>query len=315
MAVAGGPPLGSEPPPSDPCGRSSLIGPVGGGKGGGGGSGAAECDIALPLQNGINQTDKPPRVDGPNNAKTNGVVENLDGGTDTGNDPVRLVSGSVVLSETDIVIPCPLIDLVFMREYDSNLRGGETLGYRWVHSYDWTLLKYREVDGELGDWMVLRAIADPNLGPYKGGYHCFKKQTNGLYGVSQRSPYVLTEVQDGHEVKIPGGVVYSFDSAGTLIGIAHPAGQSVDLTYTSGKLSKVEHSNGKALDFAYNAASQISEITTPSTNLSVSYTYDVGTNAPTVSTTRPLLLKTLRKTPRGEFALTYGYGQPGEETP
>ncbi|GAF97128.1 unnamed protein product, partial [marine sediment metagenome] len=58
------------------------------------------------------------------------------------NDPVGVISGNTRVDETDIVIPCPLIDLVFRRSYNSHLKRSfyhnyeERLGHLWTHSYD-----------------------------------------------------------------------------------------------------------------------------------------------------------------------------------
>jgi Domain of unknown function (DUF6531) len=166
-------PIGMPPPSSGPCGGISLIG-----GGGGGGSGASKCEVPYAAATAANTGSPNANTNvSPETSVTTGPVED---------DPVRVISGSVALSETDIVIPCPHIDLVFMREYDSSLLNKSPLGFRWVHSYGWEIAKYKEANGELGGWLVLRAVADQWQGPYGGTYHWFKK-TNGVYTVSDAS--------------------------------------------------------------------------------------------------------------------------------
>jgi YD repeat-containing protein len=278
-------PIGTPPPSSGPCGGISLIG------GDGGGSGASTC---------LEPMTEPADIGGPNsNTKTGG-----EGGgptSDEKKDPVRIVSGAVALSETDIVIPCPHIDLVFMREYDSNLLNNGPIGFRWVHSYGWEIAKYKEANGELGDWLVLRAVADQWQGPYEGSYHWFKK-TNGVYTVSDAAPYVLTVDGNGeYDVKLTGGIKYHFNTNGVLQNIVHPAGSRVDLAYNGqGQLTKVEHNNGQYLAFEYQGQN-IARITTPLSNLSVEYSYeDAGMG-------KIVLAQTLRHTSRGDFTLSYKY--------
>jgi RHS repeat-associated protein len=280
--------IGMPPPSSGPCGGISLIG-----GGGGGGSGASPCMVPYEAATAAN-TGSPNAPD-----ETGDEGGNTD--EPTGGDPVGLISGAVQLSETDIVIPCPHIDLVFMREYDSDLLNKGPLGFRWVHSYGWEIARYKEVNGELGDWLVLRAVADQWQGPYGGTYHWFKK-TNGVYSVSDASAYVLTVDQQGeYDVKRTGGVKYHFNTNGVLQNISHPAGSRVDMTYDGqGLLTRVEHSNGKYLSFEYQGQN-IARITTPLSNLSVEYSYeDAGMG-------KIVLAQTLRRTPRGDFALSYKY--------
>jgi hypothetical protein len=199
------------------------------------------------------------------------------------------------------------MDLVFQRSYRSQLDYNGPLGHRWTHSYDWRLAETNSFTyrGKTGNWMFLQAIADPAAGLYNGDFRGFLKQPDGSYRIRDEVAYRLDkDGDDGWRVMIPGGLSYQFDTNGILQRISHPAGQCVTLAYSNSYpkqlLLRVEHSNGKYLDFAY-TNDLIAQVTTPSTNLSLSFSYNC----------RGELIEATRHTGRGDFKGTYTYNAAG----
>ncbi len=249
-------------------------------------------------------------------------------GGDTTSDPITVMDGDVKIAELDLVVPCPLIDLVLQRNYNS--LGADaaatscTLGHGWTHSYAWYLTTMTVTNTiEYPPWpihpqnvrqnyeyVILHAAADPNLGLYDGDKQWFRKTAPGVYESRNDNGYRLQDTDDGYAVTIPGGVQYRFDFGGALQRIVHPAGPAVTLTYTNGLLSRVAHSNGKALEFHYYGG-LLASVTTPDTNVWMSYEYPAqpvyflagGTTVAGAG----LLAASVRHTAQGDYRTTYAW--------
>ena len=289
-------PVFGPPPPESSCGGASL--PPGRGGGGSGGD-SRPCNV--PLQVGVSgnaeQTHKPNAPI----AEAYDAEETQPG--PSGGDPINIIMGSVLLEETDLAIPCPLLNLVFSRNYNSHLRYDRPVGHRWTHSYNWTVDEFTNITikGVSGDWVLLRAVSDPWLGAYGGDFRWFHEEEDGSHTIRGDIGYRLVKEEDGeYVVKIPGGISYLFDTNGVLEKISHLAGPHITLTYTNDfpnhLLTRVEHSNGQYLDFEYNN-DLIVQVSTTSTNVSVSFGYNDNGE----------LVEAVRQTPRGDFTTTYSY--------
>lgn len=291
------PPVGIPPPPTDPCGRLTL--PPNPEREHEPHADAPPC--VVPLQGPGDNPDDPNAPD-----TTNPPGQPTD--EPTGGDPIGIMSGAVKVQETDIVIPCPLLDLVFVRNYHSNLSYDHPLGHRWTHSYNWSVSEFKDTDvnSERGDWVLVRAIANPWLPPYAGAFMWFKRQTDGSYVLSDNLPYRFEKLTAGdytYKLKIPGGIEYLFDEDGVLQKISHAAGQEVALTYSGAfpdhLLTRVEHDNGQYLAFAYTNVNCIATVSTVSTNLSMAFRYN----------DKDELVEATRHTVRGDFITAYQYNQ------
>ena len=99
------------------------------------------------------------------NPDTNGPPSTNSCYKPTTTEPISIVRGAVLRHEEDIEIPCPLIDLVFHRDYMSDVKYTGPLGPIWQHSYDWQLYQvwvtnYSEFPPKGYKYVVLRALAD-----------------------------------------------------------------------------------------------------------------------------------------------------------
>jgi RHS repeat-associated protein len=160
------------------------------------------------------------------------------------------------------------------------------------------------------DRLFLQAVSDPYQPGYQGSRIAFYRTNDGVY-VSSSSAYEASEVENGYEVRIPGGIFYRFDTNGILQRISHSAGQEVAITYqslwdpTTGalnpKIDRVTHSNGRYLQFVY-TGDNITEVLTHSTNLSLTLSYDAHGD----------LVSVVRHTSRGSFEHAYEYMHRGE---
>jgi RHS repeat-associated protein len=191
-------------------------------------------------------------------------------------DPINALNGNVSISEPDIVIPATGLPLEFHRHYDTMLETDGTLGPRWSHSYQWRIWETNTVfKGATNLWLTLQAGADRHWKPLNvvsGGHEIVDadwlwtaEKTNGVFTVRR-----------------PGGYVYRFDTNGYLQGMADAFSNGVALVYTNlagaQRLARVEHSDGRALSFAYSASNRLDRIETFPTNLTVTYDYaDDGT--------------------------------------
>jgi RHS repeat-associated protein len=250
-------------------------------------------------------------------------------------DPIIIPTGENRVDETDLVIPCPHIDLVFHRAYVSSDEDNVGLGHGWHHPYDWMVSGFfRESNPVLDDshyevladgsisqtpeftdcidlnYLVLEAVANPHAPGLHGAYYWFTEDSEGNY--YSRSSFLI-QIESGISVTAPGGIEYLFDTDGDLYFIEHPSGASVTITHGPGtfdnpngyprkRIELVEHSNGMYLDFDY-SGDFIQAVRTPDPNIYVTFTYDAEGD----------LRSATRHTARGNFTTTYGYRWRTEE--
>ena len=171
-------------------------------------------------------------------------------------DPVGVVSGVVVDRETDFIVRCPGIDLVFQRTFDGEFVASRDLPEGWCHNYEWRLVP----SDKDPDWMVLRALSNP------GGvsaFHHFQRLSGGGWGVSDNAPFVLSENGDGTwTMKSPGPVLYRFGEDGWLDSITARTGETVAVDRGANRehVLRVSHSCGRSLVFQYGADGVVSSI-------------------------------------------------------
>lgn len=205
------------------------------------------------------------------NAPSSGV--RTDSGRDETVEPISTISGNVVLDETDIVIPCPGLGIIFARSYNnrSEYTNAPPLGYGWTHSldeflFDRTNTTYR---GVTGDWKVLQAGT--------GSRYWFKAQTNGTYGSPAGINASLEAAGSNYVLTLAGGLTETFNSNGLLQAASDAFGNTLTFVYTNSypnhRLARVEHVNGQGLEFGY-AGDLLVSITTPSTDLSAVFSYN-----------------------------------------
>ncbi len=74
---------------------------------------------------------------------------------------------------------------------------------------------------------------------------------------------MIEPIAGGYKLTEPDGATITFDSAGVLTQMADHFGNTQTLSYANGKLSAVDDSLGRRLDFSYNADGRLEFLTTP----------------------------------------------------
>ena len=117
-------------------------------------------------------------------------------------EPINTQTGNNYFTEKRLYVPCPNIPLELNLKYQSVTNGSAgRLGQGWRHSYEWTL------DVQTNDATLYTG---------SGNKLVFEKNTNGFFQPPEGSRWKITASGGGHEIALPGGKIYGFDSAGCL---------------------------------------------------------------------------------------------------
>ncbi|MEX0321331.1 MAG: right-handed parallel beta-helix repeat-containing protein [Puniceicoccaceae bacterium] len=158
-----------------------------------------------------------------------------------------------------------LIDLWFMRSFPRSITHRFTLGplgYGWNHFWEITLEK--DDDGTI-------IISHGN-----GAKRVFQPDSRrNAYFSSKGDNAVLMASGGNYTLEQPGGNQYVFNSNGQLTSVQDRNGNSIQLSYASGKLSRLEHSNGMFINLSYNGEGLLSNIQ-DSYGDQVLFAYDSG---------------------------------------
>jgi YD repeat-containing protein len=186
-------------------------------------------------------------------------------------DPIDGINGNVSLAETDLSVPAAGLPLEFRRVYGTVLDGDASLGgVRWSHTYFWKIGESNTVyGGATNRWLVLRAGDD---------WHWKALDVaNGSHEIDDGWRWTWTYSNGCYEVVRPGGLHYAFNSNGMLAAIRTAASNSLTLVYTNLApgvcLSQVQHSDGRALTFTYNATGLLAQVNCAFTNVGMRYEY------------------------------------------
>ena len=293
---------GGGPDPEN--GGSGGDGSGGSGGGGSGGDGSGGNDSAS--NPGVNTDDDPEKSKNSNNSSGDGRSNNSPPQQDSSDDPIGYTDGAATASACDLSVSCPDVGLVFRRVYSSSLTTFRSLGFGWVHCWEWELVPY---DG--GDWMVLRAMADPGSSE-AGGFHNFQRRPDGTYTMADDAMLVLDRLGDGSwTVTAPGETVYRFGADGVFESIALHGETVVTLVYAnradpaSRRLLRVDHACGKSLSFEYGANGLVSRVSSPDPSVYVDFSY--------TDSDKPSLASATRVDGDRRAVSTYRYG--GGSTP
>lgn len=162
--------------------------------------------------------------------------------------PIRSLGGAV-----DAISDVPAGQLGFVRTYGqtitSRYRLG-ALGRGWMHNWEMSL-------SEREDGIV--DIQSPDrqrtfLPDSRGGYFA-------PAGEQSKLRKLLNDA--GYELREPDGRVLHFSAAGVLTSIDDSSGNTVTLTYQSGRLTAITHEAGPQLSLAYNAQGRLAQLTDP----------------------------------------------------
>ncbi len=185
-------------------------------------------------------------------------------------DPINSINGNMTLVETDFSIPCPGFPLRFTRYYNSIVESSGVLGRRWTHNYDLRLTSTNTVfSGTTNTWKTLQTG--------DGEQYWFRQMTNGLYQSPFDNAWVLTQTNGAFTVSIPPATTLLLDSNGVPAMVSNALGNAISFSYTnafpSNLLARVQHCDGRALNFVY-ASNLLVSVSTPSNNLWAQFYYD-----------------------------------------
>lgn len=189
-------------------------------------------------------------------------------------EPINTISGNMVHEETDFTIPCPGISLSFVRSYNSGMTyTNGSLGPRWSHSFEWSVVHTSKVSEVLGamDCLVVKTGDGRS-------FELLQYGTDQMWRAYREIDWIAWPATNGgYRLDIPPASQWRFDSNGVLTSICDLWGNSLTLTYIndfpSNRLAGVDHSGGRYLSFSY-TGDRLTGVDTPSANLYARYAYN-----------------------------------------
>ena len=159
--------------------------------------------------------------------------------------PVNTASGSLTETFTDLQLPGPGIPFAWTRTYNSRDTTSGALGPGWSHPY-WATLTI--VNPPTGDLLDYRAGS--------GQRTRFRRVTGGSSGAATFAARgfdgTLKRFNDNtYELKTRDQRTFTFSTAGNLTQMKPRFGPATTLAYTSGKLSSITDSAGRAITISY----------------------------------------------------------------
>ncbi|HEY2415142.1 MAG TPA: RHS repeat-associated core domain-containing protein [Pirellulaceae bacterium] len=197
-----------------------------------------------------------------------------------------------LLAVTDANSPAPGIPLSFSRFFSALLDGRNRLGplgrgWSWLEGWDDTVTAEADGSAVIRSSNGKQAVFLPRPG---GGYYIPPPGDSGKLLGSAGNPWTLQETD---------GTITAYRADGHVDYVRDPSGNQISTTYTNGLLTKLTHSSGQTMQFAYNAAGRITTVTdnegritqfeydasnehlmkvTDSDGLVTNYTYDLSGN-------------------------------------
>lgn len=202
--------------------------------------------------------------------------------TDWVGGPINTRTGNYHYSREDISIAALGGPLRFERSYNSLETGLYTtpLGYGWTHNYDMDLTFPGETGGE------------PNTVIVKGCHGSrfrFGDNGDGTYTAWPGVWATLTRTTGVSPTYFLRGVdqsLYVFTSTGQLVEVRDPQGNPIRLTYSGGRLARVQDATGaRFLAFGYDAQGRLTEVRDPISR-TVRYGYSPAGDLTVVTDTR-----------------------------
>jgi len=194
-------------------------------------------------------------------------------------DPVNTATGNFVNVADDLGYTGRGISLHFQRTYNSLETAIGRLGIGWTHSYAMSMT----IDAS--GWAVF-------VGE-QGEHIRFEPDGAGGFLRPVGSQDALTVVGGGYELLRKDQVVYAFDAGGVLQTIRDRNGNTIAMTYASGRLTGVTDPVGREVNLSYDMNGRLSGLSGPE-SLTVGYGYDSSGRLETMTDVRG-------------FVTTYGY--------
>lgn len=175
-------------------------------------------------------------------------------------DPINAATGEFWDTQQDLVIPQNGPLLGFMRSFSTMKNDQDKgLGYGWTHNYD---MRLRALNSDNSDATSLNEAAKISVVQENGSESLFTKMPNGSYQAPLRVKATLSKNADGSFTFIRKKQdKFIFDGTGKLTGLKDRNDNSLTLTYTADKLTRVENSRNQSIDIAWanNHISQVSD--------------------------------------------------------
>jgi RHS repeat-associated protein len=161
---------------------------------------------------------------------------------------------------TDMAVPGPGLPLMFNRAYPARLSSySGAMGTGWVHTYDFRLIPIEDGSCGIRSGDIIKTT--------------FSRQDDGSWTDERGNTKITVNSGDGTSTAASSdGSVIKFDSQGLPVLLSDANGNQITLTYTGGKLTQVQHSDGDGLTLSYNGNNRISSVSGPGGQIT-SYTY------------------------------------------
>ncbi|MEI5908515.1 DNRLRE domain-containing protein [Bacillus spongiae] len=206
---------------------------------------------------------------------------------------VNIASGNLVYQSSDFVHVSPQLAMVMRRSFNSQSTTKTPLGYGWDFSFNTTLLKEFNTDGE----EIGLILKDGD-----GSLHRFAKKEDGTYETPKGVHMTLTKKADGsYEILRTDQVKYVFDGHMKLMELTEPNGNSLVFFYesTRGNLTHVINNLGEQTYLFYDYKDRLKKIVDPSDRV-YHFEYDESSDR---------LKKTYQVIKNEEYAETYVYNE------
>jgi RHS repeat-associated protein len=181
-------------------------------------------------------------------------------------DPVNTATGDYFESTTDLAIPSRGPGLEITRAYSSraaNAKVSSILGRGWSFSYGMSL----SIDEGTGKATVINS---------NGSRTEFEPGLEGSFVAPTRVLATIVENEAGtYSYTIKKRTIYTFSSAGKLIGVEDLNGNKTTLAYESGRLVSATDDAGRSFSFGYNGSGNLESVS-DSTGREVKYGYSVA---------------------------------------
>ena len=179
-----------------------------------------------------------------------------------------LTGAPQLLAITDASSTAPGMPLSFSRLYTSLLDSRNRLGvlgrgWTWLEGWDDTLSVDPDGSAVVRSSNGKQAVFAPRPG---GGYYIAPPGDTGKLLGSAGNPWTLQE---------DDGSITAYRADGHVDYVRDPSGNQISTTYANGLLTKLTHSSGQTMQFAYNAAGRITSVTDNEGRVT-DFDYDAG---------------------------------------
>lgn len=191
-------------------------------------------------------------------------------------DPINSATGEYWDSQQDLVISQNGPLLGFVRSFSTTKRNQDSagLGYGWTHNYE---MKLRGLNEDGTDNSSLVDATRISIVQENGAESYFTKMSNGSYQAALRVKASLNKNSDGTFTFTRGKKdKYTFSSDGLLNKVTDRNDNSINLTYNSNKLTKIENNKGQFIQLTW-ANNHISQVV-DHTGRTFKYRYDSSWN-------------------------------------